>query len=716
MANEFFDDNEQKAFGSLLGVAGADAFEAKLAVLSDYGPSGGTVSAEAFGAKGDGIANDTAAVNAAIAALGGRGVIQFGRGTYVIQGANLRPGVWFKGAGSAHSVTNNQSATIFKLPASPVAGVPMFRLDTSCGEYFDGGGFSDIEFDGLLYSQSPTMPSAPTTTVEADKLRCLDFRQGPKIVIASEDTSAETITTATPHGFTTGDVIGFDIGSGGVLPTSTGTVIAAQPSYFYVNVTSPTSFMVYNTNANAVAGGATGKANITVLGSGTRYVARSIVGIEHFVTERCYFHNFDECIRGSSIVDRSLCYYTVFRYSYVGFQGQEHPRFVNSRFRFCYFGLTGRFVDALIDDSNNFGLCYYGIAPYDVVGAGSNSYLGNVGGTYSINNCTFSGMYFQNVVSFTLGSGNVIAPATYIVGSQADSGTLLYSNSIGVRIQGNNNRVSGFYGEGSAATSFSKAAILLDRNGNTNDCNGNLIQGCVFSLVSGVTGNAAIASGDTKLATPLFGASAHGGFTRYSIRNCRANLGNMRFAYIAPSNGSSQYAEIVDNSVTIVSGGSNTMGASAGVIEAALYSGCDVTNNRIYNVSGTAGSAIKPMTLALGGASAAVAGRVMFNRFDGTWSVAAIDNTVGAPSNAILRGNIGYVTEFAGTATLNGTSNVNVPHGMAITPVLANVVLTAQGDVGAVTPEVVSVDSTNVVISASGAGTGTVNVRASYSP
>jgi hypothetical protein len=631
-----------------------------------------------------GVADSSAAVQSCIdqAAAAGGGIVVFGPGIWKFANCLIEPGVFFKGAGTSHAPNDGVSATKWQL-ASTAAGACFLRLSPNCGEYFDGGGTHGIEFDGTLYGGVSDIPSAPTTTVEVDKVRGIDLRQGPLKTISSEDTSAETITTSTAHGFSTGDVVAFSVGSGGTLPTSTGTVIAAQPSYFYVNVTSPTTVMVYNTKANAVAGGATGKANITVAGSGTRYVYRTVAGIYHFAIENCYFHNLDEAFRGSCIVDRTYAVYTMFKYCYVGFQGQEHPRFINSRFQHCVFGLTGRFVDMILNGSNQFSSCYYGIAPYDPVGAGSSSYLGNNGATYFINGCTISGEFFVNVVAITIGSNNIVTPETFVVGSPTDTGTLLHSTSIGIRIQGNENHIAGArFGEGTAATSFAKAAILLDRNGNGGESANNLIDGCGFSLVSAVSGNAAIAGGDTNLATPLIGSGNFGAIAKFAIRNCKAKLGNMRFFYAAPGNGSVQYSELVDNSVTIYSGGSNTMGASAGVMEAPFYNGCDITNNRIYNVSGTAGSAIKQSANLV-----MTNTRVIDNRFDGTFSVAPVDNTTGTPSGCTYRTNGGtspYVSENSGTATFSsGATTLVVSHGLAQTPLIHNINLTPQSNLTA---------------------------------
>lgn len=674
--------------------------------ISDLADSQGHVSVVRYGAAPNDAVDDTAAFQAAVDFVsgGGGGIVWVPRGTFIVQGVALPQGVQIRGAGASHDV-GGTSATILRLPASPAAGVAMFYLHNSVGEYFDGGALADLECNGGLYSEAASMPTAPTTTVESLQLRALDLRQGVKYTISGVDPSTDIVTTSAAHGFVTARPVNVTVGSGGTLPAG----LSGQPSYYYVRADSATTCSFYTSAAYATAGGATGRVNITDVGAGTFYVSRTIGGVTHFAIERCYFHHFDEAVRMSSIIDRCLTFYTHFRYCYVGFQGQEHPKFIDADFRFCYFGLTGRFVDMLLDDGNKFASNYYAVGPYDTVGAGGTSYLGNSGSTYFVNNCVLSGLYFGNVVAITCSANCVVPPHTYIDGGLVDVGVLPLSKSIGVRVQGANNRVSGMYGQGTSNTTFAIAAILLDNASGAAGV-GNVIDGATFNLVSGVAGNCAIGGGNTKLSTPLFGGGAYGAIGRFAVQNCTAKLAGLRFLYFAPSNGSSSYTSIRGNSVEFVSGGTNTIGASDGIIEGGWYTATEFADNRVYRVSGTVGSAIEQTTVA----STSV--RYERNRFDGgSWSQAVITFN-GGPTTCVIRDNAGFTTEFAGTAVLNGTTNVNVPHGMALAPPLANVQITAQADVGAVTPLVVSADATNIVIKASGASTGTVNVRASYSP
>lgn len=621
-----------------------------------------------------GVSDSSSAVASAVAkvaALATGGIVVFGPGTWKFANVGLPSGVHVHGAGSGHSPFSNGS-TILK-PSTTAAGTSLFKLDPTVGEYLDNINFRDLEFDGTLYSGAATMPSAPTSTVESEKVRAIDFRQSVKLTVSNVNTTTETITTSTAHGFTTGDPVCGDIASGGTLPTG----LTIQPAYFYANVTGATTLILYDTQANAIAGGATGKVNLSTSGSGTFYITRTVVGTYQVSIERCYFHNWDECFRGSSIVDRSCCYFTRFAYSYVGFQGQEHPRFLNCRFQLCYFGLTGRFVDMILDGSINMASCYYGLAPYDPTGAGGTSFLGNNTGSALINNCTISGEFYQCVVAVTLGTGNTVTPETYVVGSTADSGSLTYSRSIGVRIQGQSNHVFGKFGEGSAATSFGYAAVFLDRNGNSNDCSYNHIT-VTGNVVSAVSGNAFIAGGDTNQSTPKVGVSDYGGYLRVTIRHCNVKLANMRFIYAVPNNGTLQHCTISDNTVANLSGGSNTMGSSAGIIEAALYTGCEVQDNRIENQSGTCGSAVKGATVAV------TSTRFLNNKFVNTAafsSGAALDFTSGAPSSCVFKNNDGYVSENAGTGTFgSGNTTLTVTHGLARTPDISLIRVTPQSD------------------------------------
>lgn len=629
------------------------------------------------------------------------GVVQIPAGQFSVTNVPLIPGVEYKGAGGSHE--GGGSATIVKLPANAAAGSSVFRLyGALVDEYFDGGGLRDLEINGQCFSGDASMPTAPTTTVEAEKKRGLDFRQSTRYLISAVDTTNDIVTTSSNHNVVTGLPVNVSIGSGGTLPTG----LSAQPTYYYGRAVAANQVSFYDTSAHATAGGATGRVDITAAGAGTFYVARTIVGIHKFNIDHCYFHHLDEGVRGSCIIDRSLVTYSSFKYCYVGFQGQEHPHFVYGDFRNCYLGLTGRFSDMILGDTNTFAYNYYGLAPYGTDNGGS-SYKFNSSASFYLNNCRVAASFFKNVVGLTISNACTVPPGTLIVGSDADITDYPYSGSIGVRIQGNNNIVAGEYGEGTAGDSFGKAAIMFDKGGNQGQVlSENQIISANFNLACGEC----IIGGDTNQTTPLFSSGSWGACHNNSVRNCVADIVGQRFIFMVSANGTCQYWNVSNNSIYLSTGGTTPIGATDGIMEGAWYTGTEFSDNRVYNVNAACGSAIEGSPTNLTGV------RFVDNQFVGTFSQTAIKTPVSF-SGCYFKGNSGYVSEAKGEVMLAGTTPVNVAHTLAQTPLISDVQLTPQADVGSgVRYWVSAVDGTNITVVASGASTAKLNWSVRLSP
>jgi hypothetical protein len=285
----FFDDNQYKAFASLVGVPGADNLDSRFSVLGNDGTYGGVVSAESFGAKPDGITDSTSAVNAAIAALGGKGIVEFGDGTYILQGVNIVEGVYFKGKG-ARKAQGGPAATRLRMPASPAAGVSMFRVPC---EVTTASGFTDLlctvaNSTNIIttttnhgwsagqpvrfYRKYGPIPAGVTETtvyyageavnsagLSGNTLRLYgtqaQARTGGSTGVTDFTTDGFIFTAATTdvctslnHPFKPGDAV--QVASTGTLPSN----LVAGTTY-YVGRPSGTSFFLYTTSGNAITGG-----------------------------------------------------------------------------------------------------------------------------------------------------------------------------------------------------------------------------------------------------------------------------------------------------------------------------------------------------------------------------------------------------------------------------------------------------------------------------
>jgi parallel beta-helix repeat protein len=112
----------------------------------------GWISVKDFGAVGNGVANDTIAVQDAINyanTLGG-GVVYFPEGTYNLSSVNYRPGITFQGEGG--------NSKLFKIPAT-VAFSRMFTVESGAGYNSANDSkpviWRDLYFDGNSSNQTP---------------------------------------------------------------------------------------------------------------------------------------------------------------------------------------------------------------------------------------------------------------------------------------------------------------------------------------------------------------------------------------------------------------------------------------------------------------------------------------------------------------------------------------------------------------------------------
>lgn len=122
------------------------------------------VSVKDFGAVGDGVANDTSAIQAAIDYLWSNsgGEIYIPPGIYLAANVILRPGIRLRGAGAGDAPLTNKKrpATTLKIVASAAPGSAIIKGDPSIsGSRFAGGGILDIAFVGSL-SSVPERPPA----------------------------------------------------------------------------------------------------------------------------------------------------------------------------------------------------------------------------------------------------------------------------------------------------------------------------------------------------------------------------------------------------------------------------------------------------------------------------------------------------------------------------------------------------------------------------
>lgn len=171
--------NQASATGGLsagisAALTAAQAATTQSAVSSQY-----NVTDPQFGAVGDGVTDDSVAIQAAIdaAAAAGGGVVYFPQGNYVAQNLQLPERVFIQGSG--------QGVSTVELPANATANLFNAVPDNS-GQFTDGG-FSSIslsgqgpsgqrntQFDGISFANVPVS----TNQFQVSRVDIVGFRNG----------------------------------------------------------------------------------------------------------------------------------------------------------------------------------------------------------------------------------------------------------------------------------------------------------------------------------------------------------------------------------------------------------------------------------------------------------------------------------------------------------------------------------------------------------
>jgi polygalacturonase len=127
-----------------------------------------------FGAKGDGVTNDTAAINAAITGCNaaGGGIVLIPAGTYLVNQLTLKANVWVRGAGRTGTtikLANAQNSSILQALVSNVA-ISDLKIDGNAAGQSSAGGAGAIRFSGISrgYVRNVHVVNAAESAVYAD--------------------------------------------------------------------------------------------------------------------------------------------------------------------------------------------------------------------------------------------------------------------------------------------------------------------------------------------------------------------------------------------------------------------------------------------------------------------------------------------------------------------------------------------------------------------
>jgi hypothetical protein len=124
--------------------------------------------------------------------------------------------------------------------------VSLYKLDTQ----------STARGQGPFYQYLVTMDgTAGVTTIHS-----------PSGLVSSVNTTTEELTFARAHGLKSGTALKM-INRNGALPAGIN-----SNQIYWVNATSSTTIILYDTQANALAGGGTGRVNFTDAGTGVHYI------------------------------------------------------------------------------------------------------------------------------------------------------------------------------------------------------------------------------------------------------------------------------------------------------------------------------------------------------------------------------------------------------------------------------------------------------------
>lgn len=144
------------------------------------------------------------------------------------------------------------------------AGYLQRGLKTILDALSRNGQLVSISEDQVIYlgksvTETVTLTEAVTSFGAGTTRRWGDSRLNRTFTV---NTSTELLTTSSAALFVTGDDV--KVSSDGTLPGG-----LSNSTVYYINKQSATTFFLYNSLANAIAGGATGKIDITSTGSGT---------------------------------------------------------------------------------------------------------------------------------------------------------------------------------------------------------------------------------------------------------------------------------------------------------------------------------------------------------------------------------------------------------------------------------------------------------------
>lgn len=166
---------------------------------------------------------------------------------------------------SSSTVISNSSITTTTVTAgNRWASVATADLDMFSGNTFTG---SSTSGHAIRLSSTGTVNfSGNTFTSYGPAARSFNAATGV-------NTTTDVITLDDTHGYSDGDPAYFQ-DQGGTAPTG-----LTDGNLYYVRSESTTTITLYDTSAHAIAGGATGRADISVAGSGTQYIYSAAAAI-----------------------------------------------------------------------------------------------------------------------------------------------------------------------------------------------------------------------------------------------------------------------------------------------------------------------------------------------------------------------------------------------------------------------------------------------------
>lgn len=230
------------------------------------------VSVKNYGATGDGVTNDSAAVLAAITAAPAGSKLYFPAGTYLLSTwavYTLAKSLWICGDGAGVTILKSTG------PAANVLGTDFLSITA--------GGFrcSDLTIDGVGVAFNFSAAASIIEKALIENVEIKNFLRGVYgsnaivITVSAVDTGTETITAAVAHGLSINDQLVF-ANTAGALPGG----ITAGVTY-YVKTTPSSATLTLS----ATLGGAT--LNLTTTGSGNNTAYRAGLGVRGVRVRAC---------------------------------------------------------------------------------------------------------------------------------------------------------------------------------------------------------------------------------------------------------------------------------------------------------------------------------------------------------------------------------------------------------------------------------------------